>query len=258
MSDEKIKEIERPKIPEPTKEEFRPQKEGRSTFDKVLEQSRLLQQSPRQNQPTVSKGEGHEGRVARQQEQGEKGRDRQSDDKEKERGKEKSREDRNSGTTVDQRVGAKGQMKGSADKGGGGKGRGFGQSSQKKVDTMLRKGALSKGAEAALEGSQFASRLKAHMKASQLSKEFIERLVGQIVKFAKLGKNRQGEEEIHIDLRERIFRGLQLRIAMKHGRVDIQFNTSNAEVRELFTNSSDAIKKELKAKGVSVGNIKVT
>lgn len=260
---EKIKEVEKPKIPEQVKEQYQPRKEGQSSFDKILEQNKLLQKSPQQTQVTPEKAtEQQETRVARQQEHGERGKEKDSDEKERERVKEKAKEDRETSGVKEQRVMGKGKGKGGSDKGSGGqdqgKGRGYGGLQQKKGIKLVKKEALSKAALAAQEGTKFAAQLKAKMKTAHLSQEFIQRLVSQIVKFVKVGLNKEGDTEVRLDLHERIFRGLQLRVSQKGGKVSVHFNTSNSEVRELFAGSSDDIKKELEAKGVNIGEIKVT
>lgn len=259
MSSEKVREVPKEKIPEQIKEQIRPRKDGQSSFDKVLEQNRLLQQSPKQTQMTTSKSEPTETRVARHEDQGEKGKDRQSDEKEQERGKEKAREERKPGADIEQRVAGKGQKKGSSGEGGGqGRGRGSGGAVFKKAEIRMKKGELTRAAELAKEGSQFATELKSRMKTAHLSREFIQNIVNQVVKFVKAGLNKDGDHEVRLDLHERIFRGLRLRVALKHGKVSVHFNTSNAEVRELFEKSSESIQKELESKGILVQDIKVS
>ena len=264
MSKEKVREVEKPKIQEQIKEKTKPRKEGESTFDKVLQQNRKLQQASTRSHVLQPKFEHQEARVARHQEQGERGKDQQSDEKEQERGKQKAKEERTAGSDTDQRVAGKGRGKGGSDKGGGqgdkgrGKGRGFGRPMGKKAVTTLKKGAFSKAAQAAIASTKFASQLKSQMKAAHLSKEFIQKLVGQIAKFVKSGLNKDGETEVRLELHERIFKGLQLRIATKGDKVSVHFKTSNAEVRELFAGSAEDIQKELKAKGVSIHEVKVT
>lgn len=260
MTKEKIKDVEKPKIPDKIQEQYRPQKEGRSTFDKILEQNRLLQESPRQTQMTAQKTEHQETRVARHQEQGERGSDRQSDEKEQERGKQKAKEERKSGVEVEQRVVGRGAKRDSSGSGSGRHGgdRGFGRPMQRKAEMDIKKASLTRAAQVAQEGSEFAARLKARMQTAHLSREFVQNIVNQVVKFVRSGINKDGDHEVRLDLHERIFKGLRLRIALKHGKVSVHFNTSNAEVRELFTGSSGNIQKELEAKGISVGEIKVT
>lgn len=260
MAKEKIKDVEKVRIPDQIRERYQPRKEGQSTFDKVLEQNRLLQKSPQNIQVTLQKAHQQETRVARHQEQGERGKGKQSDEKEKERSKQEAKEERKAGSEAEQRVAGKGKAKGGSEEGGskGGKGRGFGRALHRKATASLKKGAFTKAAQAAAEGSKFAAKLAAQMKASHLSREFIQKMVNQIVKFVKTGINREGDKEVRLDLHDRIFRGLQLRVALKRGKVSVHFNTSNAEVRELFANSSENIQKELEARGVSVWEIKVT
>lgn len=262
MGDEKIKEIPKERIPEQVRDDIRPKKEGRSTFDQYIEQNKILQKSPERVRPELVKGEDqHETRVARQQEEGERSRDRQ-DEKEQERGKQKAREERTDAAESAQRVVGKGRGRGGSDKGGSGQrfgdGRGYGGTAHKRGIDLLKKGAALKSAQTGLEASKFADRLKSRMADAHLSREFIQNLVSQIVRFVKSGINRDGDKEVRLELNERIFRGLRLRVALKRGKVSVHFNTGNREVRELFASSAENIEKELAAKGILVGEIKVT
>lgn len=263
MADEKIKEIPRSQAPESIQERYQPKKEGQSSFDKVLEQNRLLQKSSQPVQVNLIKEGSQEDRVSRRQEHGERGKDKQQDEKEKERTKQKAKEERSPEAQTGQRVMGRGQTKGNSDKGGGKSGHqdrggyGGGLQQRRKIEE-LKKGEFAKAAQVATEATKFASQLKDQMRTAHLSREFVQKLVNQIVSFCRAGLNKEGDKEIRLDLNERIFKGLQLRVALKHGKVDVQFGTSSQDVRELFTNSSKDIKKELESKGVLVGEIKVT
>lgn len=259
---EKIK--EKPKIQpkEPIQEKIKanPRKTEQSSFDKILEQNRMLQKTPQNTQASLHKTNPESQKVVRHQEQGRQGQDSQKDEKEKERTKEKAREERTTTTDVKQKVVAKGKKQGQDGQGGSkqGRGRGFGGAASRKAQMKLKKGTFTKAGQAAMESSKFASKLQQKMKTAHLSQEFIRNLVKKIVKFVKSGINKDGDKEVRLDLSDRIFRGLQLRVALKDGKVGVHFKASNSEVRELFTNSSDSIKEELKAKGIEVGDIKVT
>jgi len=262
MAREKIKDTPKVKVPEQVREQYRPKKEGRSTFDKVLEQNKMLQKAPQNVKTNVLKSsEQDHVRVQRHQDQSEKGRDRQSDDKEKERGKEKAREERKSTNATEQKVLGKGRGRDGSGQGKGqgkGKGQGFAHSNLKKAQKGVKKSDISKSALNAQETSKFSSKLKAEMNKNHLSQDHIKNIVSKIVKFIKTGINKEGEKEVRLDLRERIFRGLQLRVSSKDGKVSVHFDTSNNEVRELFTASSDKIQEELEKKGITVRDIKVT
>lgn len=258
---EKVKEKPKAQIQEQVREQYRPRKEGKSTFDKVLEQNKMLQKNTQQIQPKFGEAEQQESKVVRHHGQGEKGKDKQSDEKEQERIKEKAKDERKSGGEVDGKIVGKGRGKGSSDKGSGkgGQGqKGYGGSAQRKNIRFLKKGAFTKSAQAATESSKFQIAMKAQMKNTHLSKEFIQNLVNQIVKFVKSGINKDGEKEIRLDLHEKIFKGLRLRIALKDGKVTINLNSSNSKVRELFSSKSEDIQGQLEAKGIQVKEIKVT
>jgi len=241
-----------------------PVKEQPSSFDRTLEQQKnpnLLQKAPQNVQMGLGRQEQNETKVARHREQGQRHKDGKDDDKEQERGKQKGESDRTSARASGQKVIGKGFMKGGKEGQQGQQGKGhhaFGQPVFKRAINKMKKLGVGKQALMGAEASKFASKLAGEKKATHLSKEFIQNLVNQVVKFVKTGVNKEGDKEIRLDLRERIFRGLQLRVSMKGGKVEVHFKASNTTVRDLFQSSSDAIQEELEAKGVTVSRIKVT
>lgn len=257
MEKEKIKDVERPKAPDPTAERARPPKSSPSTFDKVLERNRLLQDSPRQTPAAAQKESQEEGRVMRREEQGERGRDRDSDEKERDRGKERTREKRETSTAAGEKIIGKGQKKGSSggEGGGAGRDRGFGRPFEKRSVAEMKKGAFARAGEAA--GAKFAAQLKLQIGTAHTSREFVQQIAGQIVKFVRAGINKDGSYELRLDLHEKIFRGLKLRLSLKDGKVSVYFDASNRDVKALFEGNSEAIQKELEAKGISIEEIKV-
>ena len=58
-------------------------------------------------------------------------------------------------------------------------------------------------------------------------------------------------------LRKPFFSGLRLRFTSKDGKVQVQFETSSREAKDLFTVEADNIKSALKEKGVDVSDIRV-
>ena len=258
---EKIKEKPKIQIAEQVKEPYQPKKEGQSTFDKILESNRMMRKAPQQVQDNVERNK-TETRVERHQDQGEKGGDSKKDEKERETMKEKAKEERKSAAEAGKRVVGKGQKKDGSGagtgQGKGGKGQGFGKGVFRKAKEGLKKGEFTKAGLAGLEQSKFALKLKSEMNSVHLTREFIQKMVNQLVKIVKTGINKDGEKEIRLDLHERIFKGLRLRVALKDGKVSVHFKTSSGEVKELFANSSEDIQKQLEAKGISIREITVT
>lgn len=261
MADEKIKEISKEPIKEPIKDRTPVRKEEPSPFDKILEKNRLIQESPKSTFASTQKSSQESERVVRREEQQEKGRDRQSDDKEKDRGKDVAKDERNSSADTGQRVMGRGKKQGDSGSSGqkGGDGRGYGGTAQKKnIGSMKKVGVEKTTTQIQTEGAKFAQEMKAKMQGQHLSREFVQNVVNQMVRFLKAGINKEGDHEVRLDLDDKIFKGLRLRVALKDGKVDVQFSTSSADVRDLFTASADSIKNELTNKGINVGNIKVT
>lgn len=259
MSVEKVKDKPKVEVTERPRESYRPKDDEDSLFRKILESNRLQQKSAVQPQNEMEKLK-MDGKVIRREEQGERGRDRKDDEKERDVGKERAKEERKSTSVEGKKIMGKGQKQdgeGGSSQFGGREG-GFGRPLYKKINVTEKKGAHAKGIEASLENSKFATRLKGQIQTAHLSKEFIQKMVGQMVRFLKSGINKDGDHEIRLDLSERIFKGLRLRVALKDGKVSVDFHSSDSKVRELFKNSSSEIKGELEARGISVREIKVT
>lgn len=260
MSNEKIKDAPKIKAPEPTRDDVKPRKEGASPFDKILETTKL-KQMPQNQQFDMGKTQ-EQTRVARHKDRGDEGKSKQDDEKEQERGKEKAKDERKGSADRGQKVvgrGRKGQgSKGQSGYKGGQSGRGHEGAMSKKSMVTFKKGAFTRGAFASAEQSKFSTEFKAMMEQGHLDPKHMQKLAGQIVKFLKTGLNEKGEKEIRLDLQEKIFRGLRLRIAMKDGKVSVHFNTANSDVRELFEGSKEAIEEALTEKGIDVADIKVT
>lgn len=256
---ERVKENEQQRIPDRLPERPPVRKDEPSVFDKILESNRLLQKGPMKSEPVVYRSNQQETKVTRQEEHGERSRDDKSDEKERERTKEQAKSERTTEGGRGDRIIGKGKMKGSSERGSGGEGRGYGETTGRKSAVLLKKAAFDRTIQTShAESARFAGQLKSAMESTHLSKEFVQNIVNQIVKFVGTGLNKEGEKEVRLDIHERIFRGLQLRIALKRDKVAIHFLTSNRETRELFINSKEAIAGELASKGIQVGDIKVT
>jgi hypothetical protein len=67
-----------------------------------------------------------------------------------------------------------------------------------------------------------------------------------------------GDQEIQIDLHEKIFRGLKLRVTSRKGKVDVHFLAADAKTRSIFEKNKDDIRDALEKKGILVEEILIT
>lgn len=243
------------RLAEKPKETEKP-KEGPSQFDRVLEESRAMSRAlpPTQSgQKLVTEQAARETqkRDDRQRE------DERRDDKDKDKGKDQGRGEKKSGTTdVHGRVAAKGQMKDGRG-GGGGEGRGgFGGGDKRSVSTTQLRSAA-KVLTPALHG-KFAERLQASIAKSVAQPGLSQAVINQIVQYVRVGINRMGDKEMQIDLHEKVFKGLKLRVTSHKGKVGVHFIAADEDTRSVFEKNKGAIRDALEKKGILVEDIRVT
>ncbi len=238
-----------------------PQKEQKSSFDEVLEQSRVQNQASF-NSRLQSQKATQQGVEELQGDQERRRQDRDKKDKDADQsGSRKDRSDSRDTATGDHRkvVGKGGTRDGEnqgGSAGGGSSGSGFGRKSSSKV-VESKKGERSRMDEA-VRAEKFRETLAAksnqNVKRAGLDPELLQKLV----RYVRVGLNGLGEKEIQIDLHETVFRGLKLRLAAKDGKVKVHFLASEGETRRLFEKNSSEIRQALEAKGILVESIQVS
>ena len=238
-----------------------PQKEQRSAFDEVLEQSRVQNQasfssrlqSQKATQQGVQEAEGNQDR--RRHEKDKKGK---GDEKEGSR-KDRS-ENQNASESGHKRIigktGTQEQGGQSSAGGGGSGGSSFGRHSSSK-GIELKKGERSR-MEAAVQTEKFRETLVKQTQQNAQKRGLDPELLQKLVRYVRVGLNGLGEKEIQIDLYEAVFRGLQLRLASKGGKVKVHFLASERDTRVLFEKNASAIRGALEAKGILVESIQVS
>lgn len=249
----------RPKDPEPRPTE----KQQPSSFDRVLEQSRAIQQSPTLQQQSARQGN-EEGQ---REERRDAGRDRRRHEVRPEREREtigttRCRAQKEHGEEGPQhRVVVKTQLKREQ---GGGQGQGGeagghgGQGTRHNEATALRRHSATKGVAGPAGAPQFHDRLhSARQRAPTLSGQQLQQLVHKLVAYLRVGKTVVGGHELQVGMNDTVFRGLRLRLTSKGGRVTVAFESQDADVRALFTRERDHIRRQLEAKGVQVAAIQV-
>ena len=234
------------------------EKARRSQFDEVMKQRAQRVQQPALIQRAAAQAATeHAVRRIKHREE-DRGRDRKGrDEGEKKEGRKGAEGDRKTDAkTAQERVVAKQSLK---DEGRGGRGRGGGRGGfegRRQAAATRSKLATGKQGPAMLK-TQFASKLAAAMK--QPGRAFTQHVLNQIVKSVRILANSDEEKEVRLELHEKIFRGLKLRVARKgKGRVAVHFATGDAKARELFMGDRETIAKALKRKGIEVDEISVT
>lgn len=245
------------RLAEKPKETEKP-KEGPSQFDRVLEESRSLQRTLPTSQTGQKFVTEQAAREASRREDRSHDEERR-EDKEKEQGKDQGRDERKTGAKdLQQKVVAKGHLKDSHGGGAGHEGRGgsgTGQERRSMATTQLKAG--TKVLSPALHG-KFAQKLQASLAKGISQPGLSQAILNQLVQYVRIGINRMGEQEIQIDLHEKIFRGLKLRVTARKGKVDVHFLTADSKTRGVFEKNKDAIRDALEKKGILVEEILIT
>lgn len=243
------------RLTEKPKETEKP-KDGPSQFDRVLEESRSLQRALPATQTPQKPTTEQAAKEAHRQDERQK-EDERREDKEKDKGKDQGSGERKSTQgLVEGRVVAKGHLKDNRG-GGGGEGRGgFGGENKRSVATTQQKSAA-KVLTPALHG-KFAERLQASIAKSIAAPQMTQAILNQLVQYARIGINKMGDKEIQIDLHEKIFRGLKMRVTSRDGKIGVHFMAADAQTRSVFEKNKDQIKDALEKKGILVEDIRVT
>ena len=260
--DESLKTIERNSLnrAEAMKEAEKPRpkpKEGRSTFDELLEQSRSLSEQaakPKLQQKTLTREALPETDRLKERQK-----DRHKDSEEKEDQRQDSKSDRRDGQDVAKKVVGKQGLKQQQGEGGRGNSheKGMTQKRGEKTQLLFKKGLSHKGAVGSLE---FAREFQAKLtQATQRAPKTIPQdILNQVVRYVRLGQKADGTQVFEIKCRETLFQGLSLRFEAKNGKVSVEFLTANKEVQGLFAKEIPSIRELLVQKGIAVENLAVS
>jgi hypothetical protein len=255
---EKIKEAPKPpQVQEKSKEPSAP-KTSQSAFDKVLEQQKILQQSPLAQGKVAEQQSGEQRIKEITKWQDQSGDHKRKDDKDESGGQKervKSKE-KGSDTVTREAVVRQGEKRGSGQGSGGGGREGFGGTAGRRqiIDKKLSD---ARGLLNNLGQSPFASKLAQAKGAAQITPQQMQQLVNKIVQAIQVGRNELGWPELRLILKDAVFKGLRLRFTSRHGKVSIQFETADKKVKDLFSSASTKIKAALQEKGVAVEEIKI-
>ncbi|MFO1518557.1 MAG: hypothetical protein U1F57_02660 [bacterium] len=238
-------------------------KETKSAFDQVLENF------TNPTNPTQSESSRFDDRVRDALKDDEKSRDKSSDrkkDKDDDK-KTRSSEEKEAGPTSKEGV-LKDRVLGKQNMGSGGSGAGSGGGQEQGGGSQFggrgsRQQASLGRAEGiggpALQGvgrpdSAYAVRAGQQVQAPR---EIPKVILDQLVQGVRVGLNKNLDKEIQIDISDRVFKGLSLKVSSREGKVEVAFLTGNADVRRLFESQKGKIGQALAEKGISVSQIRV-
>lgn len=236
-----------------------PKKEGKSTFDELLEQNRLLQQGSldAQFKPKGSQQQS----VASVEKFKEKFRESTKEREKEESQKQETRDEKNRMGEPAKKIVGKNFLK--HDSGGQNqKGSQDGSGLAKKERRLLteNKRLTNTNSLEMKTSHEFAKALQETLKKQNLHlpKTLSQEILNHIIRHVKIGLNEKGQKEIDLVLHRNVFKGLRLRLSVNHGKVNVHFLTANGGVKELFLREKSAIESALKEKGIAVEEILVT
>lgn len=243
-----MKEAEKPK-PKP--------KEGRSTFDELLEQSRTLSEQsakPKLTQRTAAKQALPETDHLKERQ---KERRRDSDDKEDQQrdSKGERREGQEGGKRVVAKQGTRQQD--SDGKGSNSHEGGMTRRRGEKSRLLFKSGLPHK---AAIGSHAFAKQFQEKIRQAAAShpKAIPQDILNQVIRHVRLGQKADGTHVFEFRCRESLFAGLSLRFEARDGKVNLTFLTASRSVKALFEKEAGAIGALLTQKGIAVETITVS
>ena len=235
-------------------------KEGKSTFDELLEQSRMLQQSIVSNKQSPQTATQQAVREAdnRKERQKEESKDREKEQDDKQAPLEKKRAESQDDMAGKRVVGKQSAREQGGNEGGGhGDSKGDSRHSSQKGLHKLRTGPETRAASQGVHG-KFAAELAKTQTGVPQPQKLPQEILDKLVRYVRVGLNREGDKEVQLDLHENVFRGLRLLLSRKNGKVRVHFVTADGASRALFSRNAAAIRESLSAKGIAVESIRVT
>lgn len=246
---ESFREVDKPKPP---------RKEGKSPFDEMLEQSRLLQQGNMdtkvQNKQTTQQA------IQEIEKRQERSKDSSKDKEKEEDQRQEGSQERKTATGPGRKVVGKTSLKQNQSGSGGGRFDGSGHSA-KKGDPSVRiakktgLGEFSISQNSSPLESKFNTTLSHIAKA--IPKTLPQEVLNQIVRYVRIGLNQNGHQTIELRLHREIFKGLRLRLSSNRGKVSVHFLAATPEVKALFEREKFKIQDKLMLKGIAVEEILV-
>ncbi len=242
---------------------YKQNKDFQSLFDQALEKTRLA------NQPTQSESAKFDSKIKEIISSDDKNKDRDSSDRKKDKDDDKkvlSSEEKDSGKTHKEGA-VKDRILGKSHTGGEGSGGGssfsdnkgnssnqFGQRQQKNTDL----GQTANLHPSAFQNQQIQSVHSASLLQNvQKMQKIPPQVLDQIVQYVRVGLNKNLDKEMQIDLSDKVFKGLSLKVILNQGKVQITFLSSSLDIRRIFEASKSDIRQSLESKGHRVASVEV-
>ncbi len=237
-------------------------KEAKSAFDQVLDQ--LSSNKPSANTETAK----FDSRLKDVLSDRDRDRDQSSDRKKDKDGDKKT--DSSEGKSVSrshQDIGSKhkvlgknnlgGQSQGgsqNSEGGSGGSSKQFGQGLVKQKG-IAATDAIGVPGMATLQktSTSFAIKSAAAPEAGKIPKQILD----QIVQYIRIGRDKNLNKEIQIDLSDKIYQGLSLKVTSNNGKIEVAFLTGNPNIKRQFESQKMEIGEELQDRGVAISQIRV-
>ncbi len=237
-------------------------KDFKSLFDQALEKAKVA------DQPTQSEAAKFDAKIKDALSDSDKGKDRDRSDRKKEKDEDKkvqSNEEKEGGKNLKE-GGIKDKVLGKQDMGG--RGSGGGSFSDGKGDSSGQFGQRQQGrpqlvkVDVAAPNSFQMQQVNAVNAVKDLQnikhlQKIPPQVLDQIVQHIRIGMNKNLDKEIQLDLSEKIFKGLSLRVSSHQGKLQVFFITRNPDVKRLFESQKQQIHLALEQKGFGVGKIQV-
>lgn len=241
---------------------YKQTRDFQSLFDQALEKSRIA------TQKTQAEEAKFDSKIKDILSSDDKGRNRDKSDAKKDKDEDKklkSSEEKNSGK-AQKEGGIKDKILGKSNSGG--QGSGGGSFSDSKGDSSGQFGGRQKGQGAQLRSDLLAptafqnQQIQSVQSASLLQnvqnlQKIPPQVLDNIVQYIRVGLNKNLDKEIHLDLSDKIFKGLSLRVALSSGKLQVTFVTHHADVRRVFEASTNDIRQALQGKGHVVDFVKI-
>ncbi len=242
---------------------YKQNRDFQSLFDQALEKTRAA------NQPNQSEAAKFDSKIKDILSQDDQGKDRDKSDHKKAKDDDKkilSSEEKEAGKShkegsVKERVLGKSHTGGQSSGGGssfsdskGDSSNQFGKRQQSHPNTVK----IDTVAPAQFQNQQVQAVQNVNMLQNVQSLQKIPpQILDQIVQYIRVGLNKNLDKEMQIDLSDKVFRGLSLKVALHQGKLQITFLTANADVRRLFESSKFEMKQALESKGHRVESLQV-
>lgn len=254
----KIDQAREDRVRQIQKEDIRPRPKE-TEFDRALERSqqsgKLLPQQ--QSQSKVATEDAI--REATRHDDGKKDDGKRDEDERKEKKDSRDGGEKRDVKTTGEKVIAKGKLKQDSSGTGGGKEGGSSSFTSRREITKTLTKLSAKCLPVDLEG-KFAKRLAETMKGASAADQAIltQKILNRIIQYVRIGINKKGEKEIQLELHERIFRGLKLRVVAREGKVGVFLRTANAKGRDALEKNKEALLKALSDKGIDVDELEIS